>query len=109
MNAELDNFNDCGTKWLLETNKSVRQVYWQTVTPTPDGNYVLPSTTVCGDLVFDLALLMTMATRALADNKMQTKRINDFIEKVWLKRRSVNSTKEMLKKEIFRRHDVLCL
>jgi hypothetical protein len=62
LNVELDNFNDCQTEWLLETNKSVRQVYRQTTTPTPDGNYVLPSTTVCGDLVFDLALLMTMAT-----------------------------------------------
>jgi hypothetical protein len=81
MNVELDNFNDCDTEWLLETNKSVRQVYRQTVTPTPDGNYVLPLTTVCSDLVFDLALSMTMATGALVNNKMQTERINEFIEK----------------------------
>ncbi len=82
MNAELDQFNDCETEWLLETNTSVRQVYPRTVTPTPDGNYVLPLTTVCGILVFDLALLMTMATGALADNKMQTKSINSLLKRV---------------------------
>ncbi len=109
MNAELDQFKDCETKWPLETNKSVEQVYWQTLTPTPDGIYVLPLTTVCGDLIFMLAVLMTMATGALVDNKMQTERINAFIEKSWLKRGSVNLTKEMFKKEILRRHDILCL
>jgi hypothetical protein len=51
-----DNINDCETEWLLDTNKSVRQVYRQAITPTPDGNYALPSTTVCGDFVFDLAI-----------------------------------------------------
>jgi hypothetical protein len=51
-----DDINNCETEWLLDTNKSVRQVYWQTMTPTPDGNYALPSTTVCGDFVFDLAI-----------------------------------------------------
>jgi hypothetical protein len=103
-----ENVNDCETEWLCDTNKSVRQVYQQTVTPTTDGNHTLPSTTVVGDLVFDLALLMTMGTGALDDNQMQTERINEFIEKGWLKKRSVNATKEMFKMEILRRHDILC-
>ena len=104
-----EDINDCETEWLCDTNKSVRQVYQQTVTPTTDGNHTLPSTTVVGDLVFDLALLMTMGTGALDDNQMQTERINEFIEKGWLKKRSVNASKEMFKKEILRRHDILCM
>jgi hypothetical protein len=39
----------------------------------------------------------------------RVERINEFIEKGWLMRVSVNSTKEMFKKEILRRHDILCL
>jgi hypothetical protein len=49
-----------------------------------------------------------MGTGALDDNQMQTERINEFIEKGWLKKRSVNATKEMFKMEILRRHDISC-
>jgi hypothetical protein len=49
-----------------------------------------------------------MGTGALDDNQMQTERIIEFIEKGWLKKRSVNATKEMFKMEILRRHDILC-
>jgi hypothetical protein len=112
-----DNVNDCETKyvndceieWLLDTSKIVRQTYRQAITPTPDGNYALPSTTVCGDFVFDLALLITMATGTLADNEIQMVRIDEFCKKGWLKKRSLNSTKNMFKKEILHCHDVLIL
>jgi hypothetical protein len=101
--------NDCETEWLLDTNKSVQQVYWQNITPTPDSNYALPSTTVCGDFVFDLAILITMATGTLADIQIQLERINQFCKKGWLKKRSLNLTKEMFKKEILHCHDILIL
>jgi hypothetical protein len=79
MNKEHNNTNDCETKWLLDMNKSVCQVYRLTLTPTPDGNYILPSTTVCGDLVFYLALLMTMATGTCTDTQTQLERMNDLL------------------------------
>ncbi len=101
--------NDCEIEWLLDTNKSVRQMYPQTITPTPDGNYAPPSTTVCGDFVFDLAILISMATGTLADNEIQLEHIDEFGKKGWLKKRSLNLTKEMFKKEILHRHDVLIL
>jgi hypothetical protein len=49
-------------EWLLDTNKSVWQVYQQKNTPMADGSFLLPSTTVHGNFVFDLALLLSMAT-----------------------------------------------
>jgi hypothetical protein len=104
-----DDVNDCETEWLLDTNKSVQQVYQQAITPTPDGNYALPSTTVCGDFLFDLAILITMATGALADNQIQLERINQFCKKGWLKKRSLNAMKEMFKKEILHCHIILIL
>jgi hypothetical protein len=50
-----------------------------------------------------------MATGALADNQIQLERINQFCKKGWLKKRSLNAMKEMFKKEILRRHDILIL
>ena len=90
MNEEIDDFE---TEWLLDMDKSGQQVYWQTLTPTPESIvFYLQSTTVCGDLVLDLALLMTMATGTLTDNQTHLECMNEFIGNIWLKKRSANST-----------------
>jgi hypothetical protein len=81
-------------------NKSVRQVYQQTITPMADGSFLLPSTTVHGNFVFDLALLLSMANGALMDDQLQTQRIDEFSRKGWLKKTSINESKVIYQKEI---------
>jgi hypothetical protein len=63
------NEDEAEIKWLLDLNRSVRQVYQQTITPMADGSFSLPSTTVHKDFVFDLALLLSMATGVLTDDQ----------------------------------------
>jgi hypothetical protein len=72
------NKDDAEIKWLLNTNKSVRQVYQQSIVPMANGSFSLPSTTVYKDFVFDLSLLLSMATGTLTDDQLQTKRMNEF-------------------------------
>jgi hypothetical protein len=98
--------NDGNVEWLLDTNRSVWQVYQQAITPNADGTYSLPSTTLIGDLVFDLAFLTTMGMGALTDAQLQKQRIDKFVRKGWLKKRSVNVTRAMFQKEILRCWDV---
>ncbi len=72
------NKDEAEIEWLLNTNKSVRQVYQQSITPMADGSFSLPSTIVHKDFVFDLALLLSMATGALTDDQLQMKRMDEF-------------------------------
>jgi hypothetical protein len=84
------NKDEAEIEWLLDTNQSVRSVYKQTITPMADGSFSLPSTTVHGNFVFDLALLLSMATGALMDDQLQTQCIDEFSQKRWLKKTSTN-------------------
>jgi hypothetical protein len=87
-------------KWLLDMNKSIWQVYQQTITPMADGSFSLPLITAHKDFVFDLALLLSMATGALTDDQLQTKHIDELSQKGWLKNTSINVSKIMYQKEI---------
>jgi hypothetical protein len=94
------NKDEAEVKWLLDTNKSVRQVYQQTIMPMTDSSFLLPSTTVHGNFVFDLALLLSMATGTLTNDQLQTQRIDEFSQKGWLKETSINVSKVTYQKEI---------
>ena len=75
-------------------------MYQQSITPMADGSFLLPSTTVHGNFVFDLALLLSMATGTLTDDQLQTQRIDEFSQKGWLKKTSINESKVIYQKEI---------
>ncbi len=77
-------------------------MYQQSITPMADGSFSLPSTTLHKDFVFKLALLLSMATGALTDDQLQTKRIDEFSRKGWLKKTSINVSKVVYQKEILR-------
>jgi hypothetical protein len=96
------NKDEAKIEWLLNTNKSVRQVYQQWITPMAEGSFSLPSTTVHRDFVFNLSLLLSMATGPLTDDQLQTKRMVEFSQKGWLKKTSINVSKVMYQKEILR-------
>jgi hypothetical protein len=85
--------NDGKVEWLLDTKQSVRQVYQQAITPNADGTYLLLSTTLIDDCVFDLAILTTMGTGALTDAQLQKQHIDEFVRTGCLKKRSINPTK----------------
>jgi hypothetical protein len=65
-----------------------------------DGSFSLPSTTVHKDFVFHLAPLLSMATGTLMDDQLQMKRMDEFSQKEWLKKTSINVSKVMYQKEI---------
>ena len=71
-----------------------------------DGSFSLPSTTVHKGFVLDLALRLSMATGALTDDRLQTKRMDEFSQKRWLKKTSINMSKVMYQKEILRHWEI---
>ena len=92
--------------WLgsLTSVKNVQKAY-DDVIKAEDANKIASTVTI-GDYVYNIQSLLTMAQGALTAGEMQQSRLDDYVERKWIKKSQIKTTVPLMGKEILRRHEI---
>ena len=92
--------------WLdsLTTAMNVQKAYDAVI--KAEGANTLASTIRLDDYAYNIQILLTMAEGALTDGEMQMSRLDEYVNKKWIKKSNIKTTVVLMGKEILRRHEV---
>jgi hypothetical protein len=86
--------------WLdsLTTAMNVQKAYDAVI--KAEGANTLASTIRLGDYAYNIQILLTMAEGALTDGEMQMSRLDEYVNKKWIKKSNIKTTVVLMGKEI---------